>query len=145
MFILSHVIAGLIIGKILNNYTFALIGALFIDLDHLIPYVKHKVIFSPKKFWKTITNPLDPYGNQRNYLHSFFTWAIASVILLLIHFNIGLALSLGYLSHILLDMFDGSDFYPFYPFKYNFKGPIKYLSVRELILIIILLAVFLIL
>ena len=95
MFIAAHLAIGLIIGKITNNYLFALIGALIIDIDHLIPYIKHKLIFNAKKFWKTVTDPKDPYGNQRNYLHSFFAWAIISIISVKINYNAGIALSMG--------------------------------------------------
>ena len=142
MFFFAHLLTGLIIGKLFGNYTVALLGALLIDLDHLIPYIKHKVIFGFKKFWKTITNPKDPYGNQRNYLHSFFTWIIISAIILLIDFRIGIIFSLAYLSHLFLDLIDGSDFYPFYPWKFNIKGPIKYFSMQEWIVTLILLIVF---
>ena len=78
MFILSHLVAGLIIGKLMHHYLLAIASALLVDVDHLIPYFKHNVLFSAKKFWKIVTNPDDPYGNQRNYLHSFFTWFIVS-------------------------------------------------------------------
>lgn len=145
MFISAHIAAGLIIGKITHNYPLALAGALLIDIDHLIPYIKHKIIYNPKKFWKTVTNPLDPYGSQRNYLHSFFTWIVISAIAsFLINFNIGLILSISYLSHLILDMLDGSDFYPFYPLKYNFIGPIKYLSKYEFLFTLFLFVIFLI-
>ena len=143
MFIGAHIAAGLIIGKITHNYSLALTGALLIDVDHLIPYVKHKVIFSPKKFWKTVTNPSDPYGNQRNYLHSVFTWMLVSAMVFLIDYNVGLVLSLAYLSHLVLDLLDGSDFYPFYPFKFRFIGPVKYLSKYELLFTLVLFAILL--
>jgi membrane-bound metal-dependent hydrolase YbcI (DUF457 family) len=145
MFIIAHIAAGLLIGKITNNYSLALAGALLIDIDHLIPYAKHKIIFNPKKFWKTVTDSSDTLGNQRNYLHSFFAWIIISIIALQIDFHNGCVLSLGYLSHLLLDFFDKSDFYLFYPFKYNFIGPIKYLSKHEFMFTTALIAAFLVL
>ncbi len=144
MFFLAHLFAGLIIGKLFGNYLFALIGAVLIDLDHLVPYIKHKIIFNPKTFWKTITNPLDPYGNQRSFLHSFFAWIIISAIIFAIDFRIAVVFSLAYLSHLLLDLIDGSDFYPFYPLKFNVKGPIKYLSKAEFLMTLILLLIFII-
>lgn len=144
MFLLAHLFVGLIIGKIFGNYVVALLGALIIDIDHLVPYIKHKIIFRPKKLCKTITNPKDPYGNQRNYLHSVFLWAVISIIIILINFNIGLIFSLAYFSHLLFDALDNSNFYPFYPLKYNLKGPIGYLSVREFMFTLILLILFLV-
>jgi len=133
MFILAHLAAGLIIGKISGSYLPSLIGSLAMDLDHLIPYIRHKVLFSPKKFWDAITSPEDAYGNQRNFLHSFIAWAAASSIFMTVNFNIGLIFSLGYLCHLLLDLIDGSDFHPLYPFKLNVRGPIKYLSKPEML------------
>ena len=143
MFFFAHLLAGLIIGKLFGNYVIALIGALFLDLDHLIPYIKHKIIFKPKKLWKTITNSKDNYGNQRNFLHSFIFWAIISLIVLVFSLDAGIIFSLAYLSHLVLDLIDGSDFYPLYPFKWNVKGPIKYFSFGEVVINLALLIIFL--
>ncbi len=144
MFIGTHIAAGLIIGKLTNNYPLALASSLLIDLDHLIPYIKHKVLFNPKKLWKVVTDTADPYGDQRNYLHSFFTWLLVSIIISLIDFQIGLVISLGYLSHLLLDLLDNSDFYPFYPLKYKVLGPVKYFSIYDFIITGALLIIFII-
>ena len=132
MFILAHLAAGLIIGKISGNYLVSLIGALAMDLDHLIVYFKNKIILNPKKLWQTIINPDDPYGNQRNFLHSFFAWLAISGIGMAINFGAGLVLPTSYLSHLFLDMIDSSDFHPFYPIKLNIRGPIRYLSKSEM-------------
>ena len=142
MFIFAHLFVGLIIGKISGSYLVALIGALFVDLDHLIVYIKNGILFKPKKLWKTITDANDPYGFQRNFLHNFFIWMIISILIIILDFKIGIIFSLAYLSHLLLDSLDGSDFYPFYPWKFNVKGPIKYLSFSEIIFTFILLIIF---
>ena len=142
MFLGAHLAAGLIIGKVTNNYPLAISSALLIDIDHLIPYIKHRIILKPKKLWKTVTSENDPYGNQRNYLRSFFTWIIVSSIICFIDFHIGLIVSLGYLSNLLLDMLDSSEFYPFYPLKYKVSGPIKYLSKNEFFFTAILFLLF---
>ncbi len=133
MFIIAHFIAGLIIGKLTNNYTAAIAGALLMDIDHLIPFFKHKVLFDIKKFWKTVTDPKDHLGDQRNYLHTVFVWGPVVLVSLALNNTVLLIFSLGWLSHIVLDMLDGSDFHPFYPIKYNLKGPIGYFSKNELI------------
>ncbi len=142
MFILAHLAAGLVIGKISGSYLPSLIGSLAMDLDHLIPYVRHKILFSPKKFWDAITNPEDNYGNQRNFLHSFIVWLPVSLISVAVSRNIGIVFSLAYLCHLLLDLIDGSDFHPFYPFKLNIRGPIKYFSKPEVLFTAALLLVF---
>ncbi len=143
MFPFAHLFLGLIIGKLSGFYIIALIGAVLIDLDHLIAYARHKVLFKPKKLWKTITASKDLLGGQRNFPHSFITWLIISLIIILINVEIGLVFSLAYLSHLMLDMFDNGDFYLFYPFKkFKFKGPMKYLSKEEFAFTLILLLIF---
>ena len=142
MFFLAHLAAGLIIGKLIQNYPVALAGALLIDIDHLVPYIKYKIIFDLKKLWKIITNPDDPYGNQRNYLHSIFAFILINLGIFLFDYRIGIAFSLGYLSHLFLDALDSSDFYPLYPIKLNVRGPIKYFSKTEFILTLALFVIF---
>jgi len=137
----SHLAAGLIIGKLTGSYILALCGALFVDLDHLISYAKNGIIFDLKKLWKTITDPKDPFGSQRNFLHSFIFWIL--VFLIFANSKAGFIFSLGYLSHLILDVLDGSDFRLFYPLsKINIKGPIGYLSRRELVLTLFLFIIF---
>ena len=144
MFFPAHLAAGLIVGKLSGDYAPALMGALLIDVDHLTTYARHGILFSPKKFWRAITNPEDPYGDQRNFLHSFITLGFLSVVYFVyssIFFGIFL---FGYATHLLLDLLDGSDFYPLYPLRINFKGPIKYLSSAEFVVTLALFGVFLV-
>ena len=142
MFFLAHLALGLIIGKISGHYWIALIGSLAIDIDHIIPYVRHGVIFNWKKFWKTVTSADDPYGNQRNYLHSLFTWFILSAIAFLINSSVETVFSIAYLSHLVLDALDNSDFYPLYPLRFNVRGPIVYFSRAEWIITLLLFLIY---
>ena len=144
MFLSAHIVAGLIIGKVTNNYPLAIASSILIDLDHLIPYIKHGVVLDLKKFWKTIINPIDLYGKSRNCTHSLFTWAVTSGIIFLIDINAGIIVSVSYLGHLLLDALDNSDLNPFYPLKYNVIGPIGYFSSSEVIFTLLLFIVFLI-
>jgi len=139
----THALAGLIIGKLTGNFPAAIIGSLAIDLDHIVPYYRHGILFKPRKLLQTLLDQKDSLGNQRNYLHSIFGWIIISIILLAINFNIGLVFSIAYFFHLVLDIFDSSDFWPFFPFKgFVLKGPIKYFSKQEIIFDIILIATF---
>lgn len=140
----SHIVAGLLIGKLTGDYTTSIIASLIIDIDHFIPFIKHKVILSPRKLWEIVTNKDDPFGNQRNYLHSIFAWVPISIIAILINFNVGIVISIAYLVHLLLDALDSSDFYPFYPMKWNLKGPVEYLSGGEFVFTLIMLLIYLI-
>lgn len=145
MFIGAHVAAGLLIGKATGNYPAALIGAMAIDVDHLWVYARHGILLHPKKFWRAITDAADPYGNQRNYLHSFFTWIIVSLLAIGAHTSFGIAFSLGYASHLILDLLDRSDFYPLYPLKFKIQGFITYYSKTEFIFTALLFLLFFIL
>ena len=98
MFILTHIIAGLLVGKLTGNYTFALLGSVLIDMDHLFSYIKHGVLFSPRKFWRTITSREDLWGDQRGILHNFLAFILISAVLFLLGFFALIAFCFGYLS-----------------------------------------------
>jgi len=135
MFFLAHLVIGLLIGKLTGQYWLSLFGALFPDIDHFVSYVRNGIL-SPKKFWKTITVPEDPYGDQRYLLHNLWVVGGLSVVSLLFG---GVALAIGYISHILLDMLDASDYFILYPSKrFNIKGPIQYFSLQEMIFTIVI-------
>ena len=144
MFLLSHLVAGLIIGKISGNYGIALLGSFIIDLDHLFPYFKNRMVFNFRKLWKAVTTKKDLYKDQRNYLHSIFSWAAISIALMVFNLSVGLVFSFAYLAHLFLDALDNADFYPLYPLRYNLKGPIDYLSIKEHLFTLFLIGVLLV-
>ena len=143
MITFTHLIIGLILGKLTGNYYVAVFAAVFADLDHIVFYARQKILFNPKKLLKTVTNPKDPYHNQRNYLHSFFGWAVLSPVALAVNFQLGLVFLMGYASHLVLDLIDNSEFYPLYPLKYRVNGPIPYFSKAELVIVMVLFVVLL--
>lgn len=139
MFVPTHIIGGLLIGKITGNYIPALIGATLIDLDHLVVYAKYGVLLKPKKLLKIILNKGGVLGYQRNFLHSIFTFIPICFILFFINFDFAFSFSLGYACHLLFDALDNADFYPLFPWKkINLHGPIKYFSKQEFIFALIL-------
>ncbi len=117
MFIPTHIIGGLLIGKITGNYVPALIGATLIDLDHLAVYAKHGLLLKPWRLLKIISDKEDTLGYQRNFLHSIFAFIPICFILFFINFDFALSFSLGYACHLLFDALDDADFYPFFPWK----------------------------
>lgn len=131
MFIHVHFAAGLLVGKLTGSYPAALAGSLLMDLDHLIPYYKYKLLLNLKKFWlaSTVLNIKILYS--RNYLHSVFSLMLFSSIFYLIDSALGLAFGLGYAVHLLLDALDNAKYYPFYPSHWQFKGFIPYYSIYE--------------
>jgi len=135
----THIILGLVVGKITGNYTLAIASSVLIDVDHLQSYIKNRVIFNPKLFWKTITDKNDPYGDQRGYLHNFFVFFVSSIILFLFFGYIIIPFIAGWFGHIFLDALDNSDYWPFFPYKWlNLKGPILYASYQEVIFFVLL-------
>jgi membrane-bound metal-dependent hydrolase YbcI (DUF457 family) len=140
----THFVAGLIIGKITGNYSVAVASSVLPDVDHLYSYIKNGVIKNPKKFWKVITSREDKYGDQRNYLHNVLILSFVSLILyFLISKYFFIPFVLGLFSHVLLDLLDSSDYWPFFPNKkINIKGLIKYASFSELVFALVLLLIF---
>ncbi|MFA5936599.1 MAG: metal-dependent hydrolase [Candidatus Paceibacterota bacterium] len=137
----THIILGLVIGKVIGNYPIAIASSMAIDIDHLQSYIKSGVIFKPKLFWKTINDKADPYGDQRGYLHNFFIFTLVSVILLFIFGDKIFPLVFGWLGHLFLDALDNSDYWPFYPYKrINLRGFIRFASYQEFIFAIFLLS-----
>lgn len=138
----THVLAGLIIGKITGDFPTAIAGSLVTDLDHMISYFRHGILFKPRQLFKAIHDEADPWGDQRNFLHSIFSWVAISILLLTINFNFGLVFSIAYFFHLVFDALDSADFYPFFPFrKFVIKGFVKYFSKQEIIFDICLVAV----
>ena len=84
-------------------------------------------------------------GLHRKLLHN--VWALLVIIFVGFHFSlldkaIAIALSIGFLSHLLADSLTPAGIKPFWPFPIpHFKGPIKTGGFFEFILTIILLAV----
>ena len=140
----THILAGLIIGQLTGDYTAALSGSLVMDIDHLFSYHRHGILFQPKRILRESLTAEDPWGDQKNFLHSVQSWFAISLLLLLIDVRFGLIFSVAYLAHLILDALTGS-FYPFYPYKrFYIKEPIiQYVSNKELALAISLSVIFL--
>ncbi|MDO8561689.1 MAG: metal-dependent hydrolase [bacterium] len=142
----THILAGLIIGKLTGDYTAALTGSLVMDVDHLFSYHRHGILLKPKRILRESLTAEDPWGDQKNFLHSAQSWFFVSLLLSIIDLKFGLIFSGAYLVHLILDAMTG-EFYPFYPYKKSLikKPIIGYLSKREVALGLVLMAVFFIL
>lgn len=143
----SHLLAGLIIGKITGDLPTAIAGSILMDFDHTISFFRHGVLFKPYQLYKVMRDEVDPKGDQRNFLHSIFSWVVISILLMYINFNFGLVFSIAYFFHLVFDSLDTVGFYPFFPFtKFVIRGSIPYSSKKEIIfdiyLIIILITLF---
>ena len=134
MTIPTHILVGLIIGKVTGNFSVAIAGSLVMDLDHTISYFRHGILFKPKKLLAVASNVADPWGDQRNFLHSIFSWIIISLLFSFIDLRLGAIFSVAYFCHLILDALDSADFYPFFPFfkKIVIKGFVAYYSKQEI-------------
>jgi membrane-bound metal-dependent hydrolase YbcI (DUF457 family) len=140
----THILLGGVIAKLTGNPVLAISVSVLIDIDHVISYVKSGVIFSPKKFWKTVTDKNDPYGDQRGYLHNVFIAVVICALFWVLIPSVGLTFALAYLGHLTLDALDKSDYWPLYPSKkINIKGFVGYYSKKELFVILLLLLILL--
>ncbi|MCX6823773.1 MAG: metal-dependent hydrolase [candidate division SR1 bacterium] len=135
----THLAAGLIIGHLTGDYVTAIACSVLIDIDHLVPVIKDGFLFHPKKLWNVMVNPkvirnpkTGKKEDERNYLHSIFTFIVLSAIVLLINVPVGIVFAIAYAVHLTFDMLDKSDYYPFYPIKsVNIQGYIRYCSKGE--------------
>lgn len=144
----THVLAGLVIGKITGDFPIAIAGSIGMDFDHLISYCRHGILFKPRRLLKALVDESDPWGDQRNLLHNAFVWVAVSIFLFVVNFRLGMIFSIAYLFHLILDALDTADYYPFFPFRtIMLKGFVKYYSKQEaffaLCLLVLLLALFL--
>lgn len=133
MFWPTHIVTGLIIGKLTGNYPISIIASILPDLDHLWIYYKHDVLFN-RDLFKTLLNDKDEIGEQRNYLHSIFIFAFLSFCVWYFLNSVFIPFFIGYFIHMVLDSLDKSEMRPFYPFRFKTTGFIGYLSKAELLL-----------
>lgn len=143
MFFTAHLAAGLIIGKLTDNYTASLIAAMAPDADHAISYIRSGVLFRPKEFLNTISTTEDPAGDQRNFLHNIGSFVAITTAAFVMEIQLGWTIGIAYLSHLILDILDKADFYPLYPsMRFKLRGPIKYFSHEETLATILLFLVY---
>jgi len=149
--ILIHLILGIILGKLTNNYLPFILGSIIPDIDHLYIIIKHKLY---KNNFKSL---LDSIKNEERYkiryktplIHSLLGLIIISLLFFIINKN---QLSLIYFSsayflHLIMDWFDKDIKYYLYPLKIKFKGSLEIWSKMEIfatIITIILLTILLI-
>jgi hypothetical protein len=143
MFLPTHLVAGMIIGKLTGDYTTSIIGSVFMDLDHLFSYYRAGILFNFKKLLRVATSKINIGIPQRNIFHNIIFCFLVSIILMIINFSVGLIFSSAYTLHLILDSLDDSSYYPMYPSKkIRLHGPIKYFSKQEIIIVFVLLLIF---
>jgi len=143
MFLPTHLVAGLVIGKLTGNYNVALLGSVIMDLDHLLAYYRAGILFKFRKVLIAATGKADIGMPQRNFFHNIFFCLLVLALALAVNFSAGLVFGIAYLCHLVLDSLDDSNYFPFYPNKQiNLRGPIRYFSRQEFVFAFILLLIY---
>lgn len=162
----AHLLLGLILGKKFGYTLPFLIGSVLPDIDHIFVLIKNKHWRLKEVF--EIMKHEDKYGERYKtpYTHSLLAWLIFSLaafifwdinywinqntiitaIAYIIGFsdvainNIlpGLAFSVAYLFHLLLDVADKDEMKLFYPFKKTIRGFLPVFSKWEILFVGIL-------
>ena len=144
--IFIHLIVGLILGKVLGNFWFFVLGSIFPDVDHIYVLFKNK-LFNWNKYLDSLKNE-KKYGIRYKtaFVHSLLGLVIFSFIVCLINVYGGIAFGIAYLLHLIIDWLDVDEKYYLYPYKKKFSGflPIwsKFEKIITLIGIIILFLLF---
>ncbi len=138
----THLAFGIFLGLVLYNfiniemsvYLFVVLvgfSSLIVDIDHPDSKVGRKV--------KPLSYLTNFFLGHRGMMHSLIPVIVVFVFALVLgYFEIGLALGLGYLSHLIADMLtlEGINF--FYPVKSRVSGFIRTGSFLESLLFILL-------
>jgi len=144
MFIIIHLVAGLLP---VNNFQFSwfwLVGSLIPDIDHIFLFIQHK-LFSFSKIMDA-TRFEEKYGirSKTKYVHSILGAMIVSLPVILINTAGGIYFFAGYLLHLLLDWPDKDVKQYLYPLKKELKGILPIASKTEQIISYVLLLIIII-
>ncbi len=136
--IFAHPLIGLILGKQFGYTTYFVVGSVLPDIDHLFVLIKNKH-FKPREIFDAMKNE-KKYGERYKtpYTHSLLAWVVISTFIILINKMAGLAFSIGYLIHLILDAIDTDEKQLFYPFKKRLKGFLPVFGSFEIIISLIL-------
>ncbi|MBI4439766.1 metal-dependent hydrolase [Candidatus Woesearchaeota archaeon] len=118
-----HIILPLILGKLLGSYWFLIAGSLIVDIDHLVLLIKNRhynlrecidVLKHEEKYGERLRSP---------YLHSFLGMIATSLAVgLLFSLTGAIYYAIGYLAHLIIDLFDKDVMYILFPSKIKFNG-----------------------
>jgi membrane-bound metal-dependent hydrolase YbcI (DUF457 family) len=143
--IFLHLIIGIILGKLTNNYLPFILGSIIPDIDHIYTILKHKLY--NKKFLDTLKNEEKYKIRYKTPLvHSILGLIIFTILFYLVTNNYLSAIyfSLAYLLHLLIDWPDKDIKHYLYPSKIKFSGFLPIWSKQERIITIVCIFILLI-
>ncbi len=139
--ILAHLLLGIILGITFKSYFFFILGAIFVDFDHILVILKNKLwnlnkiiesIKFEKKFGIRYKTP---------FFHSLFGLLLFSLIIFVFNQKGGIQFGIAYLTHLIIDWIDIDEKYFLYPLKIKFKGVLPIWSRFEQITTVILILI----
>ncbi|MBI4144008.1 metal-dependent hydrolase [Candidatus Woesearchaeota archaeon] len=137
--IFVHLIFGVILGKILGNYFFFILGSVLPDVDHLYILFKNR-FFSIKKIIGSIKFE-KKFGVEYKtpLFHSILGLVLFSTIVYFFNNQKALYFAIAYLLHLLIDWLDIDEKQFLYPVRIKYKGFLPIWSEFEQVLTILLL------
>jgi hypothetical protein len=131
MTLFTHALVGYAISISTGSPVIAIGAALAPDVDHFFA-LRGSTYPSARMFVSALWEREDKSGIQRNVLHNVVVAAIIALVSWFVRGDV--VVIAGYGSHLLLDMIDGSLYYPFFPSKaFGIRGFIPYFSWQELV------------
>ncbi len=101
-----------------------LFATLFVDIDEPSSWIGRRVVW--------LAAPITWILGHRGLFHSLI---LPLILFLVFHFfrytELGIAILLGYSSHLVMDMITPHGIYPFYPLRFRIQGPIPVGSLFE--------------
>jgi len=122
----THLVGGLIAGALIVPYVTTSSSELFIacaGLGALLPDIDSPNSLFGRKI-KPISYLIQSTMGHRGIFHSLFIAAVLFIALQILLPNYALAITIGYLSHLLLDMLTPSGVPLFWPLSFNISLPV---------------------
>ena len=141
MLFITHILFVMFLGHMMGNISLVTFGAIIVDIDHLLGFWMSGILFSPRKVWRAMSRPHDPFGEHRTPMHSLLMWIVFTMILFALAPDVAKFISIGYLSHLMLDAVDSDKLQLLWPLKGNIMGPLVYNSELEYMIDVILVVV----
>lgn len=138
----AHLLIGLILGKQFG-YTLAfVVGSVLPDVDHVFVLIKNRH-FRLREIFDVMKDEAK-YGERYKtfYTHSLLAWILFSAAAILFNYSAGVAFSVGYFLHLVVDLLDADEKRLFFPLKKTMKGFLPVFSKYEIIVAAVLIMVY---
>jgi inner membrane protein len=138
----THLAFSLLIALLAVNFGIITPSAIFfafVLLGSLLPDIDTPESFVGKAF-RPISCIFRLFLGHRTVFHSI--WVPSAILIVIAAFNpaVGIAIFLGYISHLLIDMLTKSGIRPLYPLDFHISGPFRTGGLFEILIFLALVA-----